>query len=342
MISIAMATYNGEGFLDQQLRSLCEQTQLPSELIICDDGSTDGTAAIIRRFSKEAPFSVKLFFNEQNVGWRRNFLKAASLCHSEYIAFCDQDDVWLKNKLAVVTSYLQVKRCMLLQHGYRLIDDNGNFLSDGINYRDVAREAPWRHSLGLTQVFHRSLLEFFDLWDLSEDHFNANTKMAHDQWISFLCTLFDDIVSIDDVLLYYRQHQTNTIGWRVDEPSKIIRNTLKTNLSRFHNGTDLKEKRESIIWILQHRVSAAAARRQITQKIIPRVAEDKKSLLLQKHQYYCDYFEYQTRRLATYISPSRSERLRAMLSIARQGLYQRRGKRGGREVMVDLVYGVLS
>jgi glycosyltransferase involved in cell wall biosynthesis len=337
-----MATYNGERFLDQQLRSLSEQTQLPDELIICDDRSTDGTAAIVRRFSEDAPFPVKLFFNEQNVGWRRNFLRAAALCHSEYIAFCDQDDVWLKNKLAVVTSYLQANRCVLLQHGYRLIDDDGNFLSEGINYREVAREAPWRHSLGLTQVFHRSVLEFFDLWDLSEDHFIDNAKMAHDQWISFLCSLFDGVVSIDDVLLYYRQHQSNIIGWRVDESSKVIRNTLKTTMSRFHNGADLKKKREGLIWSLQRRVSAAAARRQITQKMVPRVAEDKRPLLLQKHQYYSDDVDYQTRRLATYISPSRSERLRAILSIARQGLYQKHGKRGGREVMVDLVYGVLS
>ena len=102
MISVAMATYNGERFLEEQLRSLGEQTTLPDELVVCDDTSTDRTPQILAQFAKRASFPVKLFTNDQRLGWRKNFLKAARLCTSEYIAFCDQDDVWLKEKLAVV------------------------------------------------------------------------------------------------------------------------------------------------------------------------------------------------------------------------------------------------
>jgi glycosyltransferase involved in cell wall biosynthesis len=97
-----MAAYNGEKFLEQQLQSLSKQTRLPAALIVCDDTSSDATADIIKRFSETAPFPVKLVVNEQRLGWRGNFLKSASLCASEYIAFCDQDDIWLPEKLAIV------------------------------------------------------------------------------------------------------------------------------------------------------------------------------------------------------------------------------------------------
>ena len=168
MISIAMTTYNGERFLEEQLRSLIEQTTLPNELVVCDDGSTDRTQEILAQFAKRASFPVRIVINNHRLGWRENFLKAASLCSSEYIAFCDQDDVWLKDKLAVVESCLRRNQCMLLQHGFRLIDDAGNVISPDLNWEHLElREDAWRYSYGLTQVFHRSMLEFSDLWELS-------------------------------------------------------------------------------------------------------------------------------------------------------------------------------
>jgi glycosyltransferase involved in cell wall biosynthesis len=105
VISIAMATYNGERFLEEQLRTLGEQVKLPDEVVVCDDGSTDRTLEILVQFAERAPFRVRLVINDQRLGWRENFLKAASLCTSDYIAFCDQDDVWLPDKLSVVSRY---------------------------------------------------------------------------------------------------------------------------------------------------------------------------------------------------------------------------------------------
>jgi hypothetical protein len=77
---------------------------------------------------------------------RENFLKAASLCCSDYIAFCDQDDIWLREKLAVVESYLRRNHCMLLQHRFRLINHAGNVISSDLNWEEELRSAPWRHS----------------------------------------------------------------------------------------------------------------------------------------------------------------------------------------------------
>lgn len=106
-ISIAMATYNGERFIREQLDSIAQQTLLPVELVVTDDGSNDSTLAIIDDFAKTAPFEVKIVRNEKQLGFADNFLKAASFCVGDFIAFCDQDDVWMVNKL---------ERCMQAFH----------------------------------------------------------------------------------------------------------------------------------------------------------------------------------------------------------------------------------
>lgn len=90
-VSIAMATFNGERFIREQLNSLSRQTLLPYELVVCHDGSADCTLDLIAEHAKTAPFPVRLHHNDERLGYRNNFLKAASLCTGELIAFCDQD-----------------------------------------------------------------------------------------------------------------------------------------------------------------------------------------------------------------------------------------------------------
>ena len=98
-ISIALCTYHGERFLQEQLDSFLQQTRLPDELVVCDDGSTDLTVPILEAFGVQAPFPVRLSINSQNLGFTKNFEKAISLCRGEIIAMSDQDDVWLPEKL---------------------------------------------------------------------------------------------------------------------------------------------------------------------------------------------------------------------------------------------------
>lgn len=91
-ISTAMCTYNGEKYLREQLESIARQTLLPNELVVCDDCSSDETVEIIQDFSRNAPFSVRLMINENNLGFAKNFEKAITLCSGEIIVLSDQDD----------------------------------------------------------------------------------------------------------------------------------------------------------------------------------------------------------------------------------------------------------
>ena len=99
-LSVALITYNGEKYLLEQLESLKNQTRLPDELVVCDDGSTDGTLEILQKFIVSAPFPVRVFQNTKNVGPGFNFRKVFFLCEKDLVFFCDQDDVWYPDKLA--------------------------------------------------------------------------------------------------------------------------------------------------------------------------------------------------------------------------------------------------
>lgn len=90
MISIAMTTYNGEKYLREQLDSILNQTFSDFELIICDDCSKDATVKILEEYSLKDK-RVRYFVNEKNLGFKKNFEKAISLCSGEYVAFSDQD-----------------------------------------------------------------------------------------------------------------------------------------------------------------------------------------------------------------------------------------------------------
>ena len=102
-VSVAMATYNGRLYVRRQLDSLAAQSQLPAELVVSDDASDDDTVAIIEAFAKTSPFPVIIHRNETRLGFRHNFMQVANLCQSELIAFCDQDDFWYPNKIALST-----------------------------------------------------------------------------------------------------------------------------------------------------------------------------------------------------------------------------------------------
>lgn len=104
-ISVAMTTLNGEDFIEEQLNSILDQTLLPDEVIIFDDGSKDKTLELLENFRLKAPFKVKIYINEITLGYTQNFNLALQQCTGDYVFICDQDDVWLSNKIEVVSDY---------------------------------------------------------------------------------------------------------------------------------------------------------------------------------------------------------------------------------------------
>ena len=134
-ISVALCTYNGEDFLEQQLESIFLQTRPVQEIIICDDCSTDGTIQIIQKFLLQFPEIIKLYFNESPLKTIKNFEKAVSLTSGDYIFLCDQDDVWFNNKLEVqLNEILELEdpfsKPLVHFHDLMLINNNDEVIND--------------------------------------------------------------------------------------------------------------------------------------------------------------------------------------------------------------------
>lgn len=105
MISIAMATYNGEKYLREQLDSILSQTITDFELIIGDDHSTDSTVSILSEYAAKYP-RILYSVNPVNVGFKKNFEQIIARCQGDYIALCDQDDIWYPNHLQLLLDHI--------------------------------------------------------------------------------------------------------------------------------------------------------------------------------------------------------------------------------------------
>ncbi len=227
-VSIALATYNGGRYIDEQLDSLAGQTHLPDELVVCDDGSSDNTAAKIEAFAATAPFPVHLHRNSERLGYRANFLRAAALCRSELVAFCDQDDVWDERKLLLCTAPFAEPDVLLVYHDAVAVTGDGEPIArlgqlPAPRITPCLAAPPMSYALGFTQIFRRSLLDMSPLWPLSADHKEPgrDERMAHDQWFFFLASVFGSIVRVDEALVGYRQHGANSYGWT--GPSRLAK-----------------------------------------------------------------------------------------------------------------------
>lgn len=216
MISIAMGTYNGERFLQQQLDSIAAQTLRPAELVVCDDGSTDGTMAILEAFAEKVSFPVDIHRNKSNLGFRANFMKCVDLCEGDLIAFSDQDDIWSPTKLERQAQALQDPNVLLSCHEATLVDQDGDDLGRFVNQLthggDFRSLKPFAFTVGFTQMFKAELTRFSHLWSTSIDQGHPDQPMAHDQFFFFLATVLGRIAFDSTPLALYRQHDSNAFG----------------------------------------------------------------------------------------------------------------------------------
>ncbi|NLZ83292.1 MAG: glycosyltransferase, partial [Clostridiales bacterium] len=101
MVSIIIATYNGEKYIAEQIDSILKSSYQDMEIYIYDDGSQDGTMDILKRYEANYPDIIHVKQNESNLGVTLNFLKAIRRTTTDYVMLCDQDDVWKIDKIAM-------------------------------------------------------------------------------------------------------------------------------------------------------------------------------------------------------------------------------------------------
>ncbi len=218
-ISIALCTYNGERYLEAQLASLAGQSRQPDELVIVDDCSNDTTRQISAAFAAHAPFPVRLYENQENLGSTRNFERAIGLCSGDLIALCDQDDVWYAHKLSRIETVMQAQPQAALAFsdadvvdaqaqplGYRLWQTSRFSVLEQQQITQgkalavlVRRNVITGSAMVFRSCYKDLLLPISPLW-------------VHDGWIALLLACQYDITLIAEPLIQYRQHGQNQIG----------------------------------------------------------------------------------------------------------------------------------
>lgn len=204
MISVCIATYNGERYIEEQLRSVLRQLEDGDEVIISDDGSTDHTLDVLNSFADKR---VKVYGNSIHCGVTNNFSNAIVHSSGDYIFLCDQDDVWKDNKVKQCMEILQ--HADLVLHDMEFMDAEGHEM--GMNAFSFRRPGKgvlynlYKNSFtGCCMAFRREVLKYVMPIPLSVP--------MYDQWIGMLVSYYGRVELITDSLICYRRHDRNVTG----------------------------------------------------------------------------------------------------------------------------------
>ncbi len=234
LLSVALCTFNGEKYIEQQLLSILNQTYTNIEIVIVDDCSTDTTHSILKKFQDSR---LKIYRNEQNLGFNTNFIKAIALCSGNYVAISDQDDYWEKDKLEKMISFMGNN--LLIYHNSRYIDEQGQLNGKSIlsAHRFVSgycsRQLLFNNCVsGHTCLIRKDLLNF--LPPIPEG-------MYYDWWMAYSAACTGRINYTREALVNYRIH-AYSFTQNDKQNSRSLR--LKTlNLFLHHPLTSVAEQK---------------------------------------------------------------------------------------------------
>lgn len=235
-ISVAMCTFNGAQYIVEQLESMAAQTLLPAEIVVSDDGSTDGTIALLKqtweRLSEHSSElrTVKLtvISNKSSLGVTKNFEQAIAATTKPFIFLADQDDLWFPQRLEVETAQLKAGAGFVFGDA-QLINSSGeplgHSLFEALSLSSAEQSGIVSHPVdvllkrnivtGATAAFTRSVFD-------NAAPFPAG--WVHDEWLAMVAALSGEQFAVTESLIGYRQHDSNQIG--------VKKNTLSTRMAK--------------------------------------------------------------------------------------------------------------
>lgn len=217
-ISIAMATYNGAKFLQEQLDSFLCQSRQPDELVVCDDGSSDETIEILEAFKKEAHFPVRIYINDKNLGHEGNFGKVIELCTGKIIFLSDQDDVWFPEKLMTVDKIFESQpKTLVVINDLEITDADlqltGQTVLGQIRESGILGKDDKGFIIGCGTAFRSELKAI--ILPMPELDF------GHDKWIHNIAMAIGSRFVLEKKLQLYRRHESNASSWVFDAKNRV-------------------------------------------------------------------------------------------------------------------------
>lgn len=249
-IAILLATYNGAHYLAEQIDSILEQSNRDWHLFIHDDGSSDGTMDVVSEYQRHYPDIISVMSYDAQGGPCANFMSMLRLVEADYYMFADQDDVWLKDKIAMTLTKIESAQAekgkdkpIVAHTDLYVVDEKLNILSNSL-WKDIAARPDFVHSFkdcvicyvtGCAMMFNAAAKQSA----LSHDMGKAT---MHDAWIVD-CVWADGgfVLDINTPSVYYRQHSNNTLG---------VANGVASRLTLVYRITHLLEMQKTNLRIL--------------------------------------------------------------------------------------------
>lgn len=258
MISVALCTYNGEKFIGQQLDSIFAQSMPVDEVVICDDCSKDSTCALLESYASRYS-QIRLIKNEKNVGFRKNFENAIKECKGDFIFLSDQDDIWDRNKVEVLVTYLQESGMYGAYTDGRLISQGGEELNETLFSR--LKFLPY--------VEHHLIEKYeFEITCLNGNHvtgatlaitksakdiilpFRTSKNYIHDMWIALKLSSIHKLGCINQPLISYRLHSDQECGMKEENIKDLFFNCY-VNKSNCANFLEMRRRSIAPIYIFK-------------------------------------------------------------------------------------------
>lgn len=218
MVAILLATFNGEKYIEELMESILNQRFRDFAIFIHDDGSTDRTVEIIDDYQKKYPTLIKVIKGRSFGNAKSNFLYLLSKVNADYYMFCDQDDVWMPEKVAVMHDVM-IKRekenvSQLVFSDMKVVDSELNlihssfFRYSGLNTKRVKTNYLVLENIipGCCCMMNSSLRRE------ALKYKNIENIRWHDWWIALVASVTGNIVFVNSSLSYYRQHDNNAVG----------------------------------------------------------------------------------------------------------------------------------
>ncbi|MBQ6381037.1 MAG: glycosyltransferase family 2 protein [Clostridia bacterium] len=217
-VEILMTTYNGELFLKEQFESILAQTYRNWHLTVSDDGSTDGTNAMIDAYERVYPDKIRRVRYPERFGSpKAHFLRLCRDCDAPLMAFCDQDDVWFPDKLEkMLTKALRFEQSIPLLVFTDQIPTDAALQPLGASAMKMAKQytahIEWQAVIFRNTVTGGACLFNRALTRLACRNEDTAGIIMHDWWLAAVAARFGNIIYIDAPTGFYRQHAQNYIG----------------------------------------------------------------------------------------------------------------------------------
>lgn len=250
-VSVVMCTFNGAPFLPEQMDSILTQTYPIYEFLIFDDGSVDGTAAIIEDYVKKYPF-IRFQINPVNLGYNLNFQQALKAASGEVIAIADQDDVWHPQKIELMLAHWKADRPLIHCDSQRFEKtlpktNPGWHLYKRFQGTETKQLFVYNSISGHAMLMRRSFLPLI---------LPLQKNIYYDWWAGVVATCHGGVDYLDNVLVYQRVHNRNaSIKHEGTEQEKFVRyrDEIITHLKKFISLPALQEEdRQAGEQLLQH------------------------------------------------------------------------------------------